>query len=409
MGSVWTSCATLCLFLMLLSLVCITDAQGGGGGGGGWQPMFFDVTQFGAVADGKTDNSMAFWKAWNEACHWKGKSRILIPRGMYMVNSVIFRGPCQGPMVLLINGMLIAPSDPKLFMSDHWIGFQYVDGLVIKGGGTLDGQGLSAWSYNDCFTNSQCKPLPVTMRFDFVNNARIRNIRSINSKNSHFNIFACNNLNMSHIKISAPEFSPNTDGIHIGSSNNIKITHSIIGTGDDCISMVSGSQNIDIADVSCGPGHGISIGSLGRSPYEEHVTGITIRNCTLNGTQNGVRIKTWAPSWPSVASDFTFENIVMSKVNNPIIIDQQYCPRPNCDENAQSEVQISNVTFKNIWGSSSSKVAVTLKCSGIVPCENITLVNINLSYDGPGGGPSSSFCSNVRGQTIGTQNPPGCL
>ncbi|GMP67815.1 hypothetical protein CsSME_00027681 [Camellia sinensis var. sinensis] len=184
---------------------------------------------------------------------------------------------------------------------------------------------------------------------------------------------------MSHIKISAPEFSPNTDGIHIGSSNNIKIAHSIIGTGDDCISMVSGSQNIDISDVSCGPGHGISIGSLGRSPYEEHVT------------------------------DFKFENIFMSKVNNPIIIDQQYCPRPNCDENAQSEVQISNVTFKNIWGSSSSKVAVTLKCSRIVPCENITLVNINLSYDGPGGGPSSSFCSNVRGQTIGTQNPPGCL
>ncbi|GMP67816.1 hypothetical protein CsSME_00027681 [Camellia sinensis var. sinensis] len=117
--------------------------------------------EFGAVADGKTDNSMAFWKAWNEACRWKGKSRILIPRGTYMVNSVIFRGPCQGPMVLLINGTLMAPSDPKLFMSDHWIGFQYVDGLVIKGGGTLDGQGLSAWSYNDCFTNSQCKPLPV--------------------------------------------------------------------------------------------------------------------------------------------------------------------------------------------------------------------------------------------------------
>ncbi|XP_058185653.1 exopolygalacturonase-like [Rhododendron vialii] len=232
------------------------------------------------------------------------------------------------------------------------------------------------------------------MRFDFVTNSRVHHLRSINSKNSHFNLFACNNVNMSHIRISAPEGSPNTDGIHIGSSTNIRITRSIIGTGDDCISMVSGSQDIDISGVSCGPGHGISVGSLGRSP-KEFVTGITVTNCTFSGTQNGVRVKTWAPSLASVASNFMFQNIFMDNVNNPIIIDQQYCPRPYCKDD-DSEVQISNVTFRNIWGSSSSKVAVSLQCSGIVPCQNIKLVNINLSYNGPQGPPSASSCSNVR-------------
>ncbi|XP_058219280.1 exopolygalacturonase-like [Rhododendron vialii] len=390
------------IFFLVLALECSTTHVHGGRA-----PAFFDVTSYGAVADGKTDNTIAFSRAWREACMWKGKSRVVIPKGTYMLDSVIFRGPCNGPIMFIIKGILKASTDPHMFFIDHWIGFQYIDGLVVKGGGSLDGQGPSGWPYNDCFSNPNCKPLPVSMRFDFVTNSRVHHLRSINSKNSHFNLFACNNVNMSHIRISAPEGSPNTDGIHIGSSTNIRITRSIIGTGDDCISMVSGSQDIHIAGVSCGPGHGISVGSLGKSP-KEFVTGITVKNCTFRGTQNGVRIKTWAPSLASVASNFMFQNIFMDNVNNPIIIDQQYCPKPFCKDD-DSKVEISNVTFRNIWGSSSSKVAVSLQCSGIVPCQNIKLVNINLSYNGPQGPPSTSSCSNVRGQSFGRQIPSSCI
>lgn len=158
----------------------------------------------------------------------------------------------------------------------------------------------------------------------------MQNILSLNSKSTHFNIFACENMNISRVKLSAPSDSPNTDGIHIGSSSNIKISNSVIGTGDDCVSMVSGSQFIDINGVSCGPGHGISIGSLGRSHAHEYVKGITVRNCSFIGSDNGIRIKTWSPSLYSVASGFVFEDIIMKNSRNPIIIDQQYCPSSHC-------------------------------------------------------------------------------
>lgn len=62
-------------------------------------------------------------------------------------------------MAFLIKGTLVAPTDS--FFTDTWIAFRYVSGLIVKGGGTLDGQGQSAWRYNDCKTNSKCKPLPV--------------------------------------------------------------------------------------------------------------------------------------------------------------------------------------------------------------------------------------------------------
>ncbi|KAK4342219.1 hypothetical protein RND71_038035 [Anisodus tanguticus] len=370
---------------------------------------YFNVKDYGAVADEKSDNSQAFLKAWDDACEWRGNSLVYIPYGTYKLGTVSFEGPCRGFMRFVIKGVLKAPTHPSLFSTNTWIGFRYINGLVVKGGGYLDGEGASAWPYNDCSKNPNCTPLPVTMRFDFVTNSKIHHLRSINSKNSHINLFACNNINISFVRLTAPNESPNTDGIHIGLSTNIKISRTVIQTGDDCISMVSGSRNIDISDVTCGPGHGISIGSLGKSPGEI-VTGINVRNCTFIGTQNGARIKTWAPSLLSEASDIFFGDIYMQNVLNPILIDQQYCPFPSCSNLGQdnSKVQISNVTFSNIWGISRSKVAITLKCSKLVPCKNVQLDNINLVYHGRGG-PATSSCLNVIGASYGRQSPPSCL
>lgn len=164
-----------------------------------------------------------------------------------------------------------------------------------------------------------------SLRLDFIKNSRIESLTSINSKNSHINIFACSNINISHVRLTAPENSPNTDGIHIGNSTKIKISNVNIGTGDDCISMISGSQNIHISESSCGPGHGISVGSIGKDFADEYVLSIDVMNITFTNTMNGVRIKTYSDSSYSLASNIKFQNIIMKNVNNPIIIDQDYC------------------------------------------------------------------------------------
>ncbi|GMY33500.1 exopolygalacturonase-like [Fagus crenata] len=78
------------------------------------------------------------------------------------------------------------------------------------------------------------------------------------------------------------------------------------------------------------------------------------------------------------------------------------------DNSEPSRVQISNVTYKNIWGISASKVAVSLHCSQSRPCSDVMLENINLPYNGREGD-ATAFCSNVKGLTLGQQNPPSCI
>ncbi|OWM86972.1 hypothetical protein CDL15_Pgr016008 [Punica granatum] len=359
----------------------------------------FNVEAFGAVGNGRTDSSKAFLYAFTRACQFNGYSILLVPKGTFLVGPVVFKGPCRGPIDFQLRGIMRAPAGAVGM--DHWISFRYIDRLMIYGGGILDGRGETAWHYNDCSRNSNCQSLPVSLRLDFVTNSVVRGITSLNSKNFHMNIMGCTNLRMERLHIIAPAESPNTDGVHLGYSEHIRISDSIIATGDDCISLGPGSKNIEVLGVTCGPGHGISIGSLGKYQNELDVSGIKVRNCVLDGTDNGLRIKTWATSLKSKVHDITFEDVIMNNVYNPIFIDQQYCPGGNCDNSKASSVQIQDVMFRRIRGTSKSQAAVNLRCSRLYPCKNIKLADINLSYKGP----ANTTCLNVQASAWGLQKP----
>ncbi|MED6183920.1 hypothetical protein PIB30_042470 [Stylosanthes scabra] len=167
------------------------------------------------------------------------------------------------------------------------------------------------------------------------------------------------------------------------------------GQGDDCISLGDGTKNVTVENLYCGPGHGISVGSLGKFPNEEPVEGLFVKSCTLTNTAFGLRIKTW-PDTPSTitVSDLHFQDILMINVKNPVFIDQEYCPWNQCtNKQNPSKIKISKVTFKNIRGTSATQEGVILNCSSVVPCEGVELTDVTLKFNGAA---AMAKCVNVK-------------
>ncbi|CAH8290299.1 unnamed protein product [Eruca vesicaria subsp. sativa] len=351
----------------------------------------------------------AFTAAWKTACEAAGPSTMTVPKGDYLVDSVEFLGPCKGPVTLEMHGNLKAPATIA-GAKPHcgWVDFTNLADFTLNGNGAIfDGQGSLAWKANDCAKTGKCNSLPINIRFTGLTNSKIMGITSTNSKLFHINVLNCKNVTLENIGIDAPPESLNTDGIHIGRSVGVNLIGAKIKTGDDCVSIGDGTENLIVENVECGPGHGIAVGSLGRYPNEQPVKGVTVRKCLIKNTMNGVRVKTWPGSPPGIASNIIFEDITMDNVSTPVLIDQEYCPYAGCKVGVPSKVKLSDVTFKNIKGTSATKTAVKLICSSGTPCTNVALDNINLVHNGPEG-PAVGACANMKPVLTGQMIPAAC-
>ncbi|KAF8026742.1 hypothetical protein BT93_F3271 [Corymbia citriodora subsp. variegata] len=369
----------------------------------------FSVLDYGAIGDGFTDDTSAFEKAWTDACNTEeGASTITVPEGKtYNLNPINFAGPCKSSVNLEVSGTIIAPKDPNAWNghdSSKWLTFESVDELTVSGQGSFDGQGDGWWNIS-CKLNPEpgCnKRAPTMLRFESCNELTLQDVGFKNSPQTHVAVAGSSDVHLKSLTISAPDLSPNTDGIHLQESSDVSVQDSKIGSGDDCISIGDRVSDIRITNIDCGPGHGISIGSLGKSGNEVDVKNIEVRKVTFHKTTNGARIKTWQVGRGQV-SHILFSNLEFTEVENPIIIDQYYCETRYGNWGSNNDVK-----YQEAFGTSSTEVAINLNCSHNVPCTNIGLDDIELDSAVEGAELISS-CNNAFGTAEGTVQPNSCL
>jgi galacturan 1,4-alpha-galacturonidase len=242
---------------------------------------------------------------------------------------------------------------------------------------------------------------------DNATNVDVEGITFLNSPCWNTFLVRTNSISFDHTNFTA--FSTNassepknTDGFDSYNTDGLSVTNTVVNVGDDCFSPKPNTTNIFVQNLWCNGTHGVSMGSIGQYPgVLDYISNAWIENVTLLNGQNGARLKAWAG--PDVGygyiDNITYKNIHIENTDAPIVLDQCYfdIDAETCAE-YPSAVNITNVNFLNIYGTSSGKngkVVADLTCSPGAECSGIWLEDIDLTS--PAGSPPEIVCENIDG------------
>ncbi|KAH5237930.1 hypothetical protein HBI42_164210 [Parastagonospora nodorum] len=202
------------------------------------------------------------------------------------------------------------------------------------------------------------------------------------------------NITMTNLDMNATSNSQwstvNTDGFDSWNSKDIVIKNWVVTCGDDCISIKGNSTNIHVKNVTCHESGAMVIGSLGNpTTVPDYVDNVVFEDITAIHSSNAAWIKTY----PGVGHvrNITFRNIHFVDVNQPIYVSPCIYSYTNCDA---SRLQISDVTWENVTGTSRYNVAAGIYCSKKTPCTGFKFKNIDIKPIG--GGAVKVLCSNMN-------------
>jgi len=205
----------------------------------------------------------------------------------------------------------------------------------------------------------------------------VEDITLTNSPMFHLVPKRITDLTIQRVKVRAPFNAPNTDAIDPGPGTNFLIRDCDIDTGDDDIVIKSGGTNILIENNTIKHGHGISIGS----ETTDGVNTMLVRNCTFDGTDNGIRIKSMRGAG-GLVQNVRYENIRMQGVGNAIILQLDYTDnnRPDFKGDPTKVPAIRDIVIEDVTIRSSRNAG---KIIGLPdsPIKGVTLRNVSITAE----------------------------
>ncbi|UEM11433.1 glycoside hydrolase family 28 protein [Bradyrhizobium barranii subsp. barranii] len=204
----------------------------------------------------------------------------------------------------------------------------YGEGIIDGQGGALIGGGAETWWQLARRAQAQGgnQNAPRLIQVDHAQDITFSGVTLRNAANFHVAMNRVEGATFWALTIDSPADARNTDGIDLGASQDVTITHSWIRTGDDNVAIKAGdngsSSHISIIDNYFGWGHGMSIGSEVNSGARD----ILVRNLTLDGTTSGLRIKSDVGRG-GLVENVTYEYVCLRGNRWPLAFDAKYDPR----------------------------------------------------------------------------------
>jgi polygalacturonase len=388
------------------------------------------ITDFGAVADGKTVNTKAIQAAIDKCAATKKGGVVVVPQGTFLSGAIFLK---QGVNLLVEkDGVLKGTTNPDDYpqIQSRWEGTEEmytasfvnaegVTGLTISGEGTIDGSG-EEWVTNNPYRRPPAAsgaasaatvaavpmmtppPAPAAAASPAApsgqRRGRPRLIGIQNSKdvlvsglNLHNQAVWClfvlysQNVEIDGVKITAEHNIPSSDGIDIDSSKHVHITNVFIDDNDDCISIKSGkdadglrvnrpAEDILIENSHFAFGHGgVAMGS----ETSGGIRNVTIQNCVIDsGNLAPIRFKS-QPSRGGVVENITYKNITLHGTRQAFEFSLEWRMVPPIAPPSDPLPVVRNVKIINVSGDVDSVGAIHGLAGS--PIQGITFENCKIT------------------------------
>jgi polygalacturonase len=381
----------------------------------------FQITEFGAIGDGKTDCTNAFKKA-IDTCYAAGGGRVVVPEGIYLTGAIHLKSNVN--LHIMKEATILFSKNTKQYLPVVLTRFEGVEcmnyspfiytydqqNIAITGQGTLDGQADSAswwpWAGKSDYGWSERSPnhnadrellfrmaeegVPVPerifgeghfLRVNFIQFYKCKNILidGITIKRSpmwEIHPVLCENMTVQHITVTS--HGPNNDGCNPESSKDVLIKNCYFDTGDDCIAIKSGrnadgrrinvaSENIVIQGCTMKDGHG---GVVIGSEISGNCRNVFAEDCVMDSPnlERALRIKSNSLRGGIVENIF-MRNITVGEVSDAVIRIFFYYGEGDV---GQYTPIVRNIYLKNIT-SQKSKYALLFEGYERSPISNINL------------------------------------
>jgi polygalacturonase len=214
----------------------------------------YDVTQFGAIGDGKTMCTAAIQAAIDRAATGAG-GVVLIPSGRFLTGSLILRSHVE--MHLDTGAILLGSGRRKFYQKGNWYALllaKDLEDIAITGAGTIDGQGkrlaqdvLAMVETGEVkIPRGKWRPSevdrPQIIEFDHCKGVRLEGVTIKNSACWVQTYRRCTDLTLTGIHVDSKTYW-NNDGMDIVDCRNVHVANCDVDAADDGICLKSESRD----------------------------------------------------------------------------------------------------------------------------------------------------------------------
>ena len=331
------------------------------------------LTDFGGVGDGVTDNTEAFTKAIS-ALNKKGGGHLVVTAGIFVTGPIVLKDRID--LHLERNAMILLTPDREKHLKNGkaqpGISASKRSDISITGQGIIDGNGewwrgvkrskVSDTEWNaykrmggtitpegDLWYPFDLKAFPNVadtyeaqekirthlVRFTDCERVLLRGVTLQNSPKFHFVPQCCQDVVIDGLTVRCMWNAQNGDGIDPSQCRNVLIVNNTVDVGDDGICLKGGAgaagaengpcENILIQDNTVFHAHG---GFVIGSEFSGGMVNIVVRNNTFSGTDTGLRFKS-APERGGKTQNIWISDIYMSDIQGEaVVFETSYADRP---------------------------------------------------------------------------------